>query len=93
VKHRQRVEHFRTDLLNWAEDNLQSFPWRDTTDPYEVLVAEILLQKTAAEKVEPIYIELLATYPSLNDLAEADRDRLGDIIYSCSVERPFPLRI
>jgi len=82
MKHRQTVEHFRADLLDWVEDNLRSFPWRDTTDPYEVLVAEILLQKTAAEKVEPIYTELLATYPSLNDLAEADHDRLGNIIYS-----------
>ena len=82
MKHSQTVEHFRADLLDWAEDNLRSFPWRGTTDPYEVLVAEILLQKTAAERVEPIYIELLATYPSLNDLAEADPDCLGNIIYS-----------
>jgi len=82
VKHGRTVEHFRSDLLDWAEDNLRSFSWRDATDPYEILVAEILLQKTAAEKVEPIYTELLATYPSLKDLAEADQDRLKNIIYS-----------
>jgi A/G-specific adenine glycosylase len=78
----EAIEAFRTSLLNWSEDNLRSFSWRETTDPYEVLVAEILLQKTAAEKVEPIYDELLATYPTPKVLAEADRERLAEIIYS-----------
>lgn len=78
----QVIECFRSTLLNWGSDNLRSFPWRKTTNPYEVLIAEILLQKTAAEKVEPIYEEFLSTYPSLAELAEADRDELADIIYS-----------
>lgn len=82
MTHRQTVEHFRTDLLRWSDTNLRSFPWRDTTDPYEVLVAEILLQKASAEKVEPIYSELLETYPTFNALAEADQECIGDIIYS-----------
>jgi len=76
------LEDFRSELLSWACGNLRTFPWRETTDPYEVLIAEILLQKTAAEKVEPIYREFLSTYPSLEELADADRDELADIIYS-----------
>lgn len=78
----QVIEDFRSELLSWASDNLRSFPWRETTDPYEILIAEILLQKTAAEKVEPIYVEFLSTYPSQAELAEADRDELADIIHS-----------
>jgi A/G-specific adenine glycosylase len=46
------------------------------------LIAEILLQKTAAEKVEPIYEEFISIYPSPAELAEANRDELADIIYS-----------
>lgn len=76
------IEEFRSKLLGWASDNLRTFSWRETTDPYEVLVAEILLQKTAAEKVEPIYDELLAAYPTPEALANADQERLADIIYS-----------
>jgi len=78
----QTIEDFRSELLSWAESNRRTFPWRETADPYEILIAEILLQKTAAEKVEPIYEEFLSTYPSLAELAEADRDKLADIIYS-----------
>lgn len=76
------VERFRSSLLRWADGNLRSFPWRETSDPYKVLVAEVLLQKTAAEKVEPIYRELIETYPTPDELAEADQERLTDIIYS-----------
>lgn len=78
----QEIEDFRSELLIWASDNLRSFPWRETSDPYEILIAEILLQKTAAEKVDSIYEEFLSTYPTLTDLAEADREELADIIYS-----------
>lgn len=82
MSQQQVIKDFRSELLSWAADNLRTFPWRETTDPYEILIAEILLQKTAAEKVEPIYEEFLSAYPSLTELAEADRDELADIIYS-----------
>lgn len=82
VTRQARIEDFRSALLGWAEENLRAFPWRETSDPYEVLIAEILLQKTSAEKVEPIYRELLDTYPTIDSLAAADPDHLADIIYS-----------
>lgn len=80
------IEDFQNRLLNWSSANLRSFPWRDTSDPYEILVAEILLQKTAAEKVEPIYREFLNTYPTLQELADADREELADIIYTLGLQ-------
>jgi A/G-specific adenine glycosylase len=82
----ETIKSFRTALLEWSEDNLRSFSWRKTNDPYEVLAAEILLQKTAAEKVEPIYDELLATYPTPKALVEADQAQLEDIIYSLGLQ-------
>ena len=80
------ISVFRSALRKWSDYNLRSFSWRDTTDPFEILVAEILLQKTAAEKVEPIYDELIETYPTLDALAKADSDTLGDIIYSLGLQ-------
>jgi A/G-specific adenine glycosylase len=80
------IEDFRSELLGWASDNLRTFRWRETTDPYEILIAEILLQKTAAEKVEPVYEEFLATYPTLEELAAAERNELADIIYSLGLQ-------
>lgn len=75
-----RHEQFRADLLEWSQGRLREFPWRETTDPYEVLVAEILLQRTPAERVEPIYEEVVATYPNLATMAEADVGRLAEML-------------
>ena len=45
------------------------FPWRETRDPYHVLLAEVLLQRTAAEQVVPVYGRLVRDYPTAPDLA------------------------
>ena len=68
----EQAATFRDGLLAWAENNLRSFPWRKTTDSFEVLVAEILLQKTLAERVAPVYESLLDAYPSITELAAAE---------------------
>lgn len=82
VTGQDNISIFRSALRKWGEENLRSFSWRKTSDPYEILIAEILLQKTAAEKVEPIYHHLLETYSTMEDLAEADQGELSQIIYS-----------
>lgn len=43
-----KIAWFRHQLQTWALDNLRDFPWRRTTDPYSIFVAEFLLQKTGA---------------------------------------------
>lgn len=63
---------FRRRLLEWAEDNLRSFPWRDDASPYEVLVAEILLTQTPASRVADVYPQFVDRYPSPEALAAAE---------------------
>ncbi len=77
----ESAQRFRDDLLAWSEGNLRSFPWReDDATPYEVLIAEIMLKQTRSPTVHEIYVEFIEEYPTLEDLAEADRDELIDII-------------
>lgn len=74
------IDSFREGLLSWAESNLREYPWRATDDPYCVLVAEILLQKTFADKVEPIYDEFVAQYPDPETLADADVEEVASLL-------------
>jgi A/G-specific adenine glycosylase len=46
-------------------------PWRDTSDPYHILVSEVMLQQTQVDRVLPKYREWLSRYPSLTALAAA----------------------
>lgn len=58
-------------LLAWSRRNLRSFPWRDTRDPWVVLVSEAMLQQTQARRVAERLPQFLARFPSPEALASA----------------------
>ena len=60
------------DLLSWFSVFGREFPWRFTNSPFKVLISEILLQQTNAEKVIGPYLELVEKYPTIANLADAD---------------------
>lgn len=65
------ADWFRHQLVVWATQNLRDFPWRRTIDPYAILIAEFLLQKTGAATVAPVYERFISRYPTLASLAAA----------------------
>jgi A/G-specific adenine glycosylase len=62
---------FRTRLLTWYRRHGRDLPWRNTDDPYHILVSEIMLQQTQVDRVLPKYAEWLDKYPSFHALAAA----------------------
>src|SRR5262249_51450149 len=62
---------FRQRLLAWYRRHGRDLPWRKTSDPYHILVSEIMLQQTQVDRVLPKYAEWLDKYPSLTALAAA----------------------
>ena len=68
-------------LIEWAKGASRDFPWRHTTDPYSVLIAEKLLQQTAAtDTVVRVFREILQKYPTPKELSGADIDQLEDLV-------------
>lgn len=76
----KKRKFFTKKLLDWHRHNSREFPWRETNDPYHILVAEIMLQKTDADKVERIFETFISKYPTPDVLAKADVDQVGDDI-------------
>jgi A/G-specific adenine glycosylase len=62
---------FRRRLLHWYRQNARDLPWRQTRDPYRILVSEVMLQQTQVDRVLPKYHEWLEKYPTLEALASA----------------------
>src|SRR5918996_461436 len=62
---------FQTRLLNWYEEHGRDLPWRKTSDPYKILVSEVMLQQTQVDRVIPKYHEFLARFPTFQDLADS----------------------
>jgi A/G-specific adenine glycosylase len=58
-------------LLAWYERVRRPLPWRDTRDPYALLVSEVMLQQTQALRVVPYYGRWLARFPDIGGLAGA----------------------
>ncbi|MEC0207666.1 hypothetical protein P4H70_01775 [Paenibacillus ehimensis] len=72
---------FWESLLAWYSENGRNyFPWRNTNDPYRILIAEFLLQQTHVRKVQDVYEQLLLKYPDISELARAKIESVEEII-------------
>jgi A/G-specific adenine glycosylase len=57
-------------LLAWYAENGRDLPWRRSSDPYAILVSEVMLQQTQVERVVPRYLRWLGRWPTAAALAE-----------------------
>lgn len=75
------IEALQRRLGEWFAGNQRHYPWRQAKDPFHVLVAEKLLQQTAATPVVvAAYERLLHDYPDCHKLARAKLPKLGEIL-------------
>ncbi len=80
IEHNIDLAAFYKDLEDWG--HFRSFPWRFTASPYHILMAEIMLHRTQASQVAPIYERFIASYPDIPSLSHAPREEIHDILYS-----------
>src|SRR5438034_851238 len=66
-----RRRSFQRRVLGWYALNGRALPWRNTRDPYAILVSELLSHQTQIARVLPVYERLLKRYPSIQELAQA----------------------
>ncbi|MHC5209145.1 MAG: A/G-specific adenine glycosylase [Planctomycetota bacterium] len=66
----------RRRLLAFYDRERRDLPWRRTSDPWAILVSEVMLQQTTVSAAIPYYERLLARWPLPADLARASRDEL-----------------
>ncbi len=84
---------FQRRLLRWYRVHHRTLPWRDTRDPYKILVSEIMLQQTQVDRVMPKYVQFLERYPTLQALARARTPELRRLWYPLGYNvRPLRLR-
>jgi A/G-specific adenine glycosylase len=73
------ARRFRRRIYRYFHDHGRQMPWRDTADPYRILISEIMLQQTQVERVALKYDPFLTAFPDLSALARAPlRDLLAN---------------
>ncbi|NUQ71195.1 MAG: hypothetical protein HUU17_10270 [Chthonomonadales bacterium] len=67
-----RINAVRIALRRWYESHARDFPWRHNRTPYRTAIAELMLRRTRAEQVTPVYEAFIAAYPTLDAAAHED---------------------
>jgi A/G-specific adenine glycosylase len=66
------IKQFQRTIYAYYHKNKRYFPWRNTTDPYHILVSEIMLQQTQTSRVVSKYEEFTREFPDFSSLAHSD---------------------
>lgn len=67
---------FLDPLCTWFLQNKRSFPWREEKTPYRILVSEVMLQQTQAERVVAYFDSFMKLFPTIKDLASSTEEQL-----------------
>ena len=65
------TQAFTRKLLRWYGQHARDLPWRQTRDPYRVIVSEFMLQQTQVSRVSEFYPRFLKRFPTVRHLARA----------------------
>jgi len=76
-----RDDTFVKLILDWFKSNKREFSWRTLElSPFQVLIAELMLQKTNASQVENIFPRFIETYPNPESIANVSEDNLASLL-------------
>lgn len=90
IPSRKEVFFFRRKIISWFKNNGRVYPWRRTRDPYRILIAEMMLRRTKADQVVPVYNQFVREFPDIGTLAETGQAALERILYPLGLKWRVP---
>lgn len=72
----QNYTYLHEKLLSWYKTHGRKLPWRETDDPYKILVSEIMLQQTQVSRVIDKYDSFIHNFPDIYSLAKASAGKI-----------------
>ena len=70
----ESASEIRSALGSWFATNRRDLPWRQSKDPYQIWLSEIILQQTRVEQGLPYFDRFLTRFPTVESLASANID-------------------
>jgi A/G-specific adenine glycosylase len=87
-----KVSIIQQRIIAWFDQDGGDLPWRHTRDPYQILVAEVMLQQTQVDRVLPKFKQFIETYANFQALAQAGTADLITLWYPLGYNRR-PMRL
>jgi A/G-specific adenine glycosylase len=73
------ISMFQSHIYEYYQEQGRTFPWRETDNPYYILVSEIMLQQTQTERVIQKYSEFTTLFPDFPSLARAPLKKVLEV--------------
>lgn len=70
------MNEFATTIERWYNEHKRDLPWRETTDPYQIWISEIILQQTRVAQGYAYFLKFMERFPTVKSLAEAPEDEV-----------------
>ena len=74
-----KIKTFRSTIYSHYRLNGRIFPWRQTRNPYYILVSEIMLQQTQTERVLKKYAHFIKVFPDISSLNRASLHKVLEV--------------
>jgi A/G-specific adenine glycosylase len=69
----KKIQQFQEKIFSHYYAKGRKLPWRKTTDPYKIMISEMMLQQTQVDRVIPYYHAWIKKWPTIQKLAQASR--------------------
>lgn len=63
-------------ILAWYDEHKRDLPWRNTRDPYQIWISEIILQQTRVAQGYDYFVRFIERFPTVEALAGAPEDEV-----------------
>lgn len=83
---KSNAARFRRLVRSWGRRHSREYPWRRVDDTYAVLLSEMMLRRTRADQVVPVYELAAKRYPTARDLASADPEAVKGVLRPLGLE-------
>ncbi|MHA2190778.1 MAG: hypothetical protein ACXAAP_11130 [Candidatus Thorarchaeota archaeon] len=83
---KKRLLLARKAIIQWYEEMGRRYPWRESSNAYEILVAEMLLRRTTASAVCRVYHDFIAKFETPERLAKAREYTIARYVQSLGLQ-------
>ena len=81
IPEKEKIDLLRNKITRWFNKNGRRYPWRETKDPFKILIAEMMLQRTKADQVESVYRRFFSTFSTPEDVAASNMETLNEFLF------------
>ena len=90
IPSQKEIAIFRRKIISWYKKNGRVYPWRKVKDPFRILVAEMMLRRTKADQVVPVYEQFCREFPDVETLARANEEAVEKILRTLGLRWRVP---